>query len=64
MYDKKMYKYDVTSSSPLPCHKLSNFLGPLELEALYGRPLGTKRSTINNISCKPKSFQYRIETFG
>src|SRR6218665_3619603 len=31
MYEKKMYKFDVTRSlppPPLPCHKLSHLLGP------------------------------------
>jgi len=26
-----------------PCHKLSHFLGPLERDVLYGRPLTGKR---------------------
>src|SRR6218665_3057986 len=41
MYDKKMYKCDVTCSlPPFPCHKLSHLLGPppLERDVLYGRP--------------------------
>ena len=43
MYDKNLYKRDVTCSlPPSPCHKLSHFFGsppPLERDVLYGRPL-------------------------
>jgi len=41
MYDKNLYKRDVTCSwPPSSCHKLSHFLGsPLEHDVLYGRPL-------------------------
>jgi len=36
MYDKNLYKRDVTCSwPPPPCHKLSH---PLERDVLYGRP--------------------------
>ena len=31
----KMCKRDVTCSYPLPCHKLSHFLGPLPSSATY-----------------------------
>ena len=42
MYDKNLYKRDVTCSLPLPavtnCHTFSDPL-PLERDVLYGRPL-------------------------
>jgi len=65
MYDKKCISMTSQALDPSPvtnCHTFSDPV-PLEREVLYGRPLGTKRSTINNISCRPKSFQYRIQTF-
>ena len=43
MYDKRMYKCDVTGSLPPPsvtnCHTFPDPL-PLERDVLYGRPLG------------------------
>ena len=35
MYDKKIYKRDVTCSWPSPCHKLSHLLGHLPSSVTY-----------------------------
>src|SRR6218665_3046025 len=56
MYDKKIYKCDVTCSLP-PCHKLSHILGPptpLERDVLYGRPLGFSQVRFMDITALPE----------